>query len=208
MTNTNQTPLPQLWYPQGSGGMWLNYLLWCNRQQTTLPGPFRSFEFPNVKEQYPEYYSLLTFTRHVVTQGEGNNSAIRLGGNCWFNFYLNIVAKKDGNYYGSAESLLKVEDTDISSNLHWRDLIQNPEKFLMDLSSLVNYKVPLDAITQQAIDQYIDSCPWPTLDNAFQSTDLYKEWARAVRDVKNISNDNDIFAFTKDSYCCLNNLGV
>jgi len=190
-----------IWYPQGAGGMWINYLLWCNKHQTTLPDNFKSFEFGDIYEKYPEYHALLLFAKHVLIQAEGNQCKIRLGGNNWFNFYLNIVAKKNvNNYYGTAESVLLVLDNNVWPNLHWRDIIHDPKKFLGDLSSIVGSPILYNAVTQQAIKQYIDSCPFLDIDDNFCSTELYQEWARAVRDVKSIWTDDEILGFTLNNY--------
>lgn len=191
---------PYIWYPQGAGGMWINYLLWCNSKQTTLPENFTSFEFGPIHEKYPEYFSALLFSPHNATQEEANNSRIRLGGSNWFNYYLNIVAKKaEGNYYGCAESVLKVLNNNVQPNLYWQDIINNPEKFLTDLGNLMGYRIRYNEVTQQAIKQYLDSCSFPVLNGEFCSTELYTEWARAVRDVQGIQNEA-IYGFTIDNY--------
>lgn len=190
-----------IWYPQGSGGMWLNYLLWCNRERTTLPENFQSFEFNNLHQRWPEYYSSFVWIPHTADQAEGNRVRIRLGGPNWFNFYLNICSKKpEGHYYGHATSVLNVLNNNVLPNLYWQDIIHNPEKFLEDLSSIVEYHIPYDTITQRAIDQYINSCPFPKLNSEFQSSEIYTEWARAVYDVKSIKDDNKIFRITNEWY--------
>jgi hypothetical protein len=190
-----------IWYPQGAGGMWLNYLLWCNQERTTLPENFQSFEFNDIHQHWPEYYSLFTWLPHHTEHAEGNNSQIRLGGHNWFNFYLNICSKKPGfQYYYYASCLLNILNINIWPNLYWQDILHDPEKFLADLSSVVKYHIPHDTITQRAIDQYINSCPFPTLNSEFRSSEIYTEWARAVYDVTNIKNDDEIFRITNEWY--------
>jgi hypothetical protein len=194
-----------IWYPQGAGGMWLNYLLWCNQTRTTLPGAFQSFEFDNLKQQWPEYRSFFVWVPHDTEQAKGNAARIRLGGHAWFNFYLNIFNKKNAGdliYYGCAASLLKILNNNVWPNLYWQDLITDPEKFLADLSAIVGYHIPYDDITQRAIEQYIDSCTFPKLDLDFQSSEIYTEWARAVHDIKSIRGADEILAITSEWYCC------
>jgi hypothetical protein len=190
-----------IWYPQGAGGMWLNYLLWCDQEKTTLPGDFTSFEFLDIHQCWPEYRSFFTWLPHHPEQAEGNNSRIRLGGHNWFNFYLNVYSKKPGGqYYHYATCLLNVLNTNICPNLYWQDIIHNPKKFLTDLSSIVGYHIPYNTITQRAIDQYINSCSFPKLTPEFRSSEIYTEWARAVYDVTNIRNSDEIFRITNEWY--------
>jgi hypothetical protein len=205
MTNTGANrPVDNwtVWYPQGAGGMWLNYLLWCNKNQTILPGNFQSFEFDNLRKQYPEYSPFFIFVKHLANQDLANQSTVRLGGDSWFNFYLNISAKKsEGHYYGNAISLLAILNTDVTINLNWQDIVQDPKKFLADLEGLMKWNIPYDSITQEAIDQYIQSCSFPRLDDEFRATEVYKEWARAVRDIQHIESNDEIFEFTQANYC-------
>jgi hypothetical protein len=193
-----------LWYPQGSGGMWLNYLVWCNKQQTTIPESFQMFEFENVRRRSPKYYSSFIYMKHTATQEEANSSDVRIGGNNWFNFYLNICVKKkmaDIHYRGVAESLLAIMDNNVTPNLYWQDIIKSPEKFLNNLSLVLKKPVKYNHITQQAIGQYIQSCSFPKLNNEFQNSKLYQGWAQALSDIKNIKSDNEIFEFTRANYC-------
>jgi hypothetical protein len=191
-----------IWYPQGAGGMWLNYLLWCNQERTTLPGDFQSFEFTDIHQRWPEYYSFFTWLPHLAEQDKSNKSRIRLGGHNWFNFYLNLCYKKPGGqYYHYAVCLLNIQTTDSRPNLYWRDIIHNPEKFLADLSSIVEYHIPYDTITQRAIDQYINSCPFPKIITfEFRSSEIYSEWLRAIYDIKSIGDHAEIFRITNEWY--------
>lgn len=194
-----------LWYPQGSGGMWLNYLVWCNKQKVIIPDPFRLFEFETVRRRSPKYYSSFIYLKHLSTQEEANNSDVRIGGNSWFNFYLNICAKKKvpiEHYRGAAESVLEVMEIGVTPNLYWKDIIKSPEKFLSDLNScLKKTTVRYNNISQQAIDQYIQSCSFPKLDDEFCNSELYQGWAQALHKVKNIKSDDEIFEFTQANYC-------
>jgi hypothetical protein len=190
-----------IWYPQGGGGMWLNYLLWCNQERTTLPGNFKTFEFTDLYPQWPNYYSFFVWTPHTAEPANSDKDCIRLGGPNWFNFYLNLCSKKPGGHcYHYATCLLNIQNINVCPNLYWQDIIQNPEKFLADLSSIVGYHIPYDTITQRAIDQYINSCPFPKLTPEFQSSEMYTEWARAVCDVTSIRNNDEIFRITNAWY--------
>lgn len=154
---------PGIWYPQGAGGMWLNYLIWCSEHEKIIPGDHPHFEWPYIQSLEPEYVSYLDFYIH----GRDHTTApIILGNNnAWLNFFLNINAKKGmPNDYNSliigAKNLLKVHKTHVEFNLDWCLIFTNPEQFVQQLNKLVDYEfeVEYNSITEQAFEQYRRSC--------------------------------------------------
>lgn len=152
---------PGIWYPQGAGGMWLNYLIWCSEHEKIIPGDHPHFEWPYIQSLEPEYVSYLDFYIH----GRDYTTApIILGSNqAWFNFFLNINAKKEmpENYSSlvdGASRLLQLYKTPIEFNLDWCLIFTDPEQFVQQLNNLVEFEIEYNSITEQAFEQYRRSC--------------------------------------------------
>jgi hypothetical protein len=83
---------PRLWYVPGSGGQWVNYLLWCLTRGRVMTGRFDHFEFPQLLQRDSDYESMVEFVEHTDDPATAN---ICLGSQqAWLNFYVNSLAKK------------------------------------------------------------------------------------------------------------------
>jgi hypothetical protein len=149
---------PSLWYPPGAGGMWLNYLLWCIRNNTTMPGSFDHFEYANLRRRDADYISLVEFIPHT----DSPDADIVLGSNrAWMNFYLNIVKKKQNHPIPLVSRYTQILlCQNIKFNLEWCDIWENPEKFVHDLAQLSGYQLQYNKYARTAIEQYRQSCVW------------------------------------------------
>ena len=189
-----------LWYPQGAGGMWLNYLMWCSRNNRTIPGKHTYYELPYLQGIDPEYRALVFFTRHAI---EYDEAVIRLGGNYWFNFYLNVCTKKDDAWDCQARSLFEIRDMNMPVNLDWKTMINNPEQFLVNLEHESGYRVYRTPLALGLFPEYRSTCPNPDLDDPeFQESELYQTWMHELKNYYQLNNE-EALAFTRDCYCRL-----
>lgn len=144
----------------GSGGQWVNYLLWCLNQGRVMSGGFDHFEFDAVLQRDPNYFTSVEFLEHTDLP---SNADIVLGSDrAWMNFYANLTVKKNkiDDCDGVLNYIVQLQQKKINFNLDWCDLWQQPEKFLSDLGTLIGRKLPYDRIAKQAIAQYSRSCVW------------------------------------------------
>jgi hypothetical protein len=182
---------PKLWFPAGGGGAWVNYLIWCNYYQRTLPETPVSFAFEIVSSTFPNYHMSMdcsdphnsTITGDILL---GSNSA-------WYNFYLynhikNYPVDKTyyyNNLYNRAVDRLNLWKKNIQFNLEWTLIWTNPIKFLKDLNSLKNINLNYGIYSEIAFDQYRKSCLLPDIkNNEFRSSDGFKYWHKAVFDTQ------------------------
>jgi len=150
---------PIIWYVPGSGGMWVNYLIWCVKHSQVMSGTFEHFEFPSVQQRHPDYYSCLKFTEHT---DDPNTADIVLGSDrAWMNFYLNVIKKKQIH---PTPMVTRYTQTlmcqHIKFNLEWCDIWENPKKFVQDLAQLSGYQLQYNKYACTAIEQYRQSCVW------------------------------------------------
>lgn len=151
---------PRLWYVPGSGGQWVNYLLWCLTRGRVMTGRFDHFEFPQLLQRDSDYESLVEFVEHTDDPATAN---ICLGSQqAWLNFYVNSLAKKSPtqSWESFARYLDELAQRNIEFTLEWTDIWQRPEKFLQDLGSLIGQELPYNWIAKQAIAQYSRTCVW------------------------------------------------
>jgi len=152
---------PGVWYPQGAGGMWLNYLVWCSRTNEIVPGNHPSFEWSYIQSLRPDYLSFLGSYLH---DRDYNGAQIRLGSqHAWFNFFLNVNAKKElpedyNSLVAGAELFLEWKQEDIGFNLNWCLIFEDPEQFIAQLNSISDLNVKYNSVTEQAFEQYRNSC--------------------------------------------------
>lgn len=161
--NSHYAQRPGFWYPQGAGGMWLNYLIWCSQANKIVPGDHLYFEWPYIQSLEPKYVSYLDFYIH---DRDYSTAPIRLGSNrAWFNFFLNINAKKGmpQDYFGlvqGASTFLTWSRDNIDFTLDWCLIFEDPEQFITQLNTVADFNVTLNSVTEQAIEQYRKSCIW------------------------------------------------
>lgn len=199
----------KIWYPRGSGGMWVNYLIYCNNQQTTIPGNHTSFEFLYLHSLCPSYFSNLDWALHNSDPAE---SLICLGDNhSWYNFYLNSnvkkeTAKKEGLAEGALNAV-KNQQKHIKFNLNWTLIWTDPGQFIQELNQLGSFNITLNQYTEQAFKQYRNSCFFPKLDSdEFQKSDLFKYWHQSLVDHETDPNltmaqrDNQAVEITKNMF--------
>ena len=151
--------VPGLWYPAGAGGMWLNYVVWCDTNKDIIPGNHHYFEYPYLKELHPDYSPFFNFSNHktpphMATVVLGSDRAL-------FNFFLNILSKKkpSTDWIPTAGGFYQMKNV-IKYNLDWCDIFENPKKFFDDVNSLTGYNIKLNQFTETAIEQYKNSCTW------------------------------------------------
>lgn len=178
--------LPKIWYPPGAGGMWVNYLIWCNKNQTTVPGYPKNFDWPTLfGKPMPGDQTNLSFMIH---QTDPADSVICLGSSyALYNFYLNINIKKsradkDG-LYKSALNAVERRKKGINFNLDWRLIWTDPEQFVSDLNTIWPFDITYNKHIDRAVKQYHASCIFPSIDNEkFQQNELFKHWHQALID--------------------------
>lgn len=194
----------KLWWPQGAGGMWVNYLLWSSRQNINIGNDHVDFNYMYLKKINPEYSYSVTFARHLE---DPNQSGIRLGNHhAWFNFYLNVCAKKVAaddilHLQNSAKMILNYLSQDLDFNLDWKLIFSDPEKFIAQLNQAGNYDIALNPSAKFAFDQYRRSCWLPDLHSKeFQQSNAFKCWQTAVVEVVDVDPTN-VVEFTDKIYC-------
>lgn len=194
---------PSLWYPQGAGGMWLNYFIFCTQTRTVSDQPHVYFEYPYIKQLIPNYLSYFTFCRHV---DDYNHSVIKFGGDrYWFNFYLNVCAKKvkHNDYQGlvdAADALVGLSKHSVPFNLDWGLIFTNPRQLTTNLSDIAGIDITYNSYSARSVTQYINSCPSPDINSAeFQSSMLYRAWAQTVHKHYDVSPD-EILKFSSNCY--------
>lgn len=151
---------PIIWYVPGSGGMWVSYLIWCVKHGQVISGAFEHFEFPNLQQKRPDYYSYLEFVEHT---DDPSTADIVLGSDrAWMNFYLNLVKKKnfEQDWQGTNFFMHNLQAQDIKFNLDWCDIWENPKKFVQDLAQLSGCQLQYNQHARTAIEQYRQSCVW------------------------------------------------
>lgn len=173
---------PGAWYPPGAGGMWLNYLVWCSKFNKIIPGGHPHFEYNYLESINPEYLSFLGFYTHQL---EYDVTPIRLGSDrAWFNFFLNVQAKKgvDSDYdslLNGAKLFLEWQQQAVEFNLDWCLIFTGPEQFVAQLNSITDLDVQYNSVTEQAFDQYRNSCiAMPDV-----SAPIVRAWRQAILDV-------------------------
>jgi hypothetical protein len=158
----------------GAGGMWLNYLVWCSKFDTNLPGELNHFEFPDVEAAInadpalhyyvgdrTQYHSFIQQRKHSVTW---HDCEIVLGSDrAWFNFFLNLQKKKgraedDGGRYQIAAQYAGWMRRGLQFNLDWCLIWEDPEQFLTRLNELAGFELKYNSGAQQAFEQYRRSC--------------------------------------------------
>jgi len=179
LPDPHATKRPGLWYPQGAGGMWLNYLIWCSQANKIVPGDHYYFEWPYIQSLEPKYISFLGFYPH---NRDYSTAPIRLGSDrAWFNFFLNINAKKgmpaeySALVQGSTNFLIWHQQN-IDFTLDWCLIFKDPEQFIAQLNAITDFDVSLNSVTEQAIEQYRKSCVWVQDYNDFR----VKAWRQAA----------------------------
>jgi hypothetical protein len=141
--------------------MWLNYLVWCSRTAEIIPGNHPHFEWPYIQSLRPDYLSFIGFYVH---SRDYLTAPIRLGSHrAWFNFFLNVNAKKGmpvdyNSILNGAKMFLEWHLANIDFNLDWCLIFEDPEHFVHQLNSISGFGVKYNSITEQAFDQYRDSC--------------------------------------------------
>lgn len=146
----------------GSGGMWVNYLIWCVKHSQVISGAFEHFEFPNLLQRRPDYHSYVKFVEHTDTPDTAN---IVLGSDrAWMNFYLNLVKKKkllDHSAWRHTETYIqRIRAQSHQFNLDWCDIWDQPQQFMQQLSVLTGYDLPYNNIAKLAMAQYSRTCVW------------------------------------------------
>lgn len=144
----------------GSGGQWINYLLWCLDRGRVLLGAFEHFEFPSMQQRDPDYVPMVEFLEHTDSLDQAD---IVLGSDrAWMNFYVNLLTKKQliNDWQVSAQYVATLQKRNIEFNLDWCDIWEQPEKFLQDLGALIGKSLPYNRVARQAIAQYSRTCTW------------------------------------------------
>lgn len=166
-----------VWYPQGAGGMWLNYLIWCSKTNEIVPGDHPHFEWPYIQSLRPDYLSFLGFYIH---DRDWKTAPIRLGSNrAWFNFFLNVNAKKGlphdyDSLLKGATMFLEWHNTGVKFTLDWCLIFEDPEQFVAQLNSISDFDVKFNSVTEQAFIQYKNSQPRGYTDQAARA------WKNAI----------------------------
>jgi hypothetical protein len=205
----------KLWWPQGGGGMWLNYYIFASKMGRIIPGDHTEFNYVYLENIHNKYRCYVNFIRHLEPP---STASIVLGGsNAWFNYYLNLCIKKvidkdllqfyltDGSnhnkyLYQAATLILDYVKRDIKFNLMWTDIFTNPEKFTNDLNQITGMKVRYNESARAAIEQYRKSCLFVDLDSeVFQKSSIFQSWQQALKNVLSVS-ENDAVQFTKSMY--------
>ena len=152
---------PSLWYPPGAGGMWLNYLVWCGKNNRIIPGDHSHFEWPHLFSIEPKYIPYFEFCSHDKVH---KTAAVRLGSQrAQLNFFLNVINKKEmsqdfsSSVYG-AKMFLEWELGSVDFNLDWCLIFENPERFVAQLNSITDFELEFNPSAKQAIEQYRKSC--------------------------------------------------
>jgi len=151
---------PHIWYVPGSGGMWVNYLIWCVQNRTTGSGAFDHFEFLDLEQRIPHYQSHLIFLEHT---DDPSTADIVLGSNrAWMNFYLNLVKKKNlvQDWQRVSRFMQGLQTQDIKFNLDWCDIWDNPVRFMQQLSLLTGFDLPYNYVVKKVMAQYSRTCVW------------------------------------------------
>jgi hypothetical protein len=183
---------PKFWYPRGAGGMWVNYLIWCNQHQTTVAGNPYNFDWPTLHGR--PLSGGETNLGFMIHNTDPVLSDICLGShNAWYNFFLYINIKKDRSdkegMYSSALRATEWRQKGINFNLDWTLIWLDPEQFIQDLNSLWPFDIQYNEHTQRAVEQYHASCIFPDIDNEeFQRSDLFKHWHQALIDYETDPN--------------------
>jgi len=200
-----QWTLPtKLWWPQGAGGMWLNYLIWSSKTQQTIPGSHVEFNYMYLKNINPEYDSYVEFVQHLQ---DYNDCTVRIGNNqCWFNFYLNICIKKinSDDHLEMQNAARLIQDYDknlIPFNLDWLLIFNDPEKFLHQFNSITIFNLKFDNVVETAFKQYQKSCLLVDLDSTeFQNSLVYDSW-RIVGQHTYGYTPEELLEYTQKIYC-------
>lgn len=181
-TEIDAVERPGVWYPPGAGGMWLNYLVWCSRSNEIIEGNHTHFEFNYLESLNPDYLSFLGFYTH---HQEHEAASIKLGSErAWFNFFLNVQAKKAmPNEYDSllngAKLFLQWRQETVEFNLDWCLIFEDPEQFVAQLNSITDLNVQYNSVTEQAFAQYRNSCiAMPDV-----SAPMVQAWRQAILDL-------------------------
>jgi hypothetical protein len=177
---------PKIWYPAGAGGHWLNYLIWCHRHQTTVPGIPVNFDWRTLHGRQMEGgESYLGFMIHDTDPAD---SQICLGSHrAWFNFFLcintkKLMASKEGRYKAACNALNYCKQN-ITFNLDWCLIWTNPAQFIQDLNSTGGFDITVNEHTTRAFEQYRVSCYMPNIDSSeFRQSDLCRDWYQAILD--------------------------
>lgn len=163
-----ESALPQLWWPVGAGGHWVNYITWCGLNQSSIPGEFKNFHFDTLPGMvngvpYQRYYDR---NRHSVPLGAHVKIGSRRAG---FNFLLNVAHKTDMNdqvelwmsvrQFQQIKHFFDFKDCN-DFNLDWCLIFENPELFVQTLAQLSGYNISWDQHTARAVEQYVNSCYW------------------------------------------------
>lgn len=152
---------PTLWYPPGAGGMWLNYLVWCSKNDRIIPGDHSHFEWPYLLSIEPEYIPYFEFCSHDRVH---KTATVRLGNQqAQFNFFLNVINKKQmpqdlDSLIQGAKMFLEWELDSVDFNLDWCLIFENPEHFVAQLNSITIFDLEFNSAAEQAVEQYQKSC--------------------------------------------------
>lgn len=194
----------KIWWPQGAGGMWVNYLLWAGKENRNIGDKHVDFNYVYLKKNNPEYNYYVTFAKHLEDPAD---SGIRIGNHhAWFNFYLNVCAKKVDtddilHLRNSAKMILNYVNRDIDFNLDWQLIFTDPEKFIAQLNLAGGYNITYNQAAQFAFTQYQHSCLLPNLDSdEFQQSNVFKCWHDSVVELLEI-NPTNVVEFTQNIYC-------
>ena len=151
---------PLIWYVPGSGGQWINYLLWCLDQGRVLQGGFDHFKFSHVQQRDPDYFPLVEFVHHTDNFEQAD---VVLGSDrAWMNFYLNLVKKKNLAQDWQVVNLFMqdLQTQNIKFNLDWCDIWDDPVRFMQQLSLLTGLDLPYNYLVQKVMAQYSRTCVW------------------------------------------------
>ena len=149
------TNKPLLYYPGGGGGNWLNYIIWCGQTQTT--DPVTPLEFSNLSVPISKYLDILPHEDYT----KSCDCNIRFGSErAYINYYINVLVKNQRWTGAEPGGYIRMKDHNWDWNLDYTKIFLNPGEFLEQLNILTELNLQLDRHTQQAFEQYYQSCPW------------------------------------------------
>ena len=150
----------KLFYLPGGGGNWVNYLLWCWVNNKIIPGEHAHFGQDVLWPIEQTYGGIVALAHH---DSDWHDSDIVLGSQkMFYNWWLmNQIKNSPGLIFNSKQigPLADLVDNffDIGYNLDWTLIVENPRKFLQQLSSFLPFEIKYTPLVRHAIYQYLQS---------------------------------------------------